>query len=159
MDNKDSKLNLEIIYDLLNYVDGKLFWKKNQKEAGWVDSLYYRNLGINGYTYKTHRIIFFIHNNYWPKCIDHIDNNSLNNHISNLRDASCMQNSWNQKNRITNRSGFKGVGWNVKTQSWGARCMLNYHSYFLGRYKEKEDAIKIVEDFRKTHQGEYARNA
>ena len=159
MADKDSRLSIDLLHELFEYKNGKLFWKKDGTEAGWTDNLGYRSIGINRKTYKTHRLIFLFHKNYLPSFIDHIDGDPSNNAIENLREASKMQNSWNQKVRVTNKSGIKGVGWNEKAKAWGARCMLNYKSYFLGRFKTKEEAAKVIYEFREKHQGQFARHS
>lgn len=158
MADKDSKLTQSDLQDSFDYKDGHLFWKKSGKKAGWIDNHNYEFVGFKGNQYKSHRLIFLLHHGYLPKYVDHINNNRSDNRIENLREATALQNSWNQKKRITNTSGIKGVGWNKKAQAWGARCMLNYKSYFLGRFKHLEDAENAIKLFRKEHQGEFARH-
>jgi hypothetical protein len=72
----------------------------------------YYSVKVNNKTYKVHRIIWEIHFGPIPEGmqIDHIDRNSLNNKVSNLRLVSSKLNSRNQSFRETNTSGVCGVG-------------------------------------------------
>ena len=55
-------------------------------------------VGINYSLYQVHRIIWKMTNGKDPKnVIDHIDNNPLNNNISNLRDVTQGENMLNRK--------------------------------------------------------------
>ncbi len=44
--------------------------------------------------------------------------------------------------RSDNISGKTGVSWESKTQKWVARITFKKKSYWLGRFKEKDDAIR-----------------
>ena len=52
--------------------------------------------------------------------VDHIDNDRINNNITNLRWASIKQNAQNRTKRSDNTSGSKGVSWRKNTQKWQA---------------------------------------
>jgi hypothetical protein len=158
MADKDSKLTQNDLQNTFEYRDGHLFWKTTGKKAGWTESHNYDFVGFKGSQYKKHRLIFLFHHGHLPKYVDHIDNNRQNNRIENLREATASQNSWNQRKRVTNTSGIKGVGWNKKANAWGARCMINYKSHFLGRFKCIEDAENAIKLFRQQHHGEFARH-
>jgi hypothetical protein len=160
----DSKITKELLHQLFRYEDGKLFWIKspnNQRinvEAGWNTKLGYRHVYVKGKTYRSYHIIYMMFHGHLPRLIDHIDGNPSNNKIENLREASTMQNCWNQKNRVTNTSGIKGISWSDRYQAWMARCMVNYKSHFLGRHKNLEDAVKVLKEFRTKAHGEFARH-
>jgi hypothetical protein len=159
----DQILTQEYLHTVFTYKDGHLYWKKTgtgilKEQAGWQDKLGYWSLGLNRKTYKIHRLVYLMHHGYMPKYIDHIDNNSSNNRIENLRETTSMQNSWNQKNRKTNTSGYKGISWCKKSQKWTARCMMAGKSTFLGQYKNITQAIEIVRKFREENQGDFARH-
>lgn len=82
--------------------------------AGWK-SLYggnpYYRVRCGGYAYLSHRVIWSIFNGDIPNgyIIDHLDGNTINNKISNLRCTTMAKNSRNAKLPKTNVSGFCGV--------------------------------------------------
>ena len=89
------------------------------------------------------------------KCIDHIDNNKVNNNLLNLRFATHSQNSKNRSISSKNTSGTKGVCWNKKSQKWHAQITINGKQINLGSYINKDDAINIRVQRAKDAFGEY----
>lgn len=99
-----------------------------------------------------HRLVFGEKN---PEvCIDHINRNTLDNRIANLRSASKAQNTRNSNFRKSNTSGFKGV---VRSGTrWRAQIKVSYKSIHIGRYEEPEDAAKAYDEACLKHHGEFA---
>ncbi len=95
-------------------------------------------------TKYVHRLVgeTFIPNPLNKKCIDHKDNNPLNNHISNLRYATHQENQFNQQLSSSNTSGSKGVHFNKREKKWVAKIKVNGKSKHLGLFDKKEDAIR-----------------
>ena len=93
-------------------------------------------------TQRIHRLvaIAFIENPENKKCVDHIDNNPLNNHISNLRWASYQENSYNRKINIKNTSGVKGVHFNKNANKWEAKITIDGIKIHLGIYLTLDEA-------------------
>ena len=48
------------------------------------------------------------------------------------------------------KSGYKGVSWNSKQLKWKAQPCHSGKQYFLGYFKDKEDAIAAIETFKLT---------
>ena len=72
--------------------------------------------------------------------VDHINKNRNDNRKQNLR---CCEFSENDRNRgvySTNKSGVTGVSFDSKRGMWFANISFNHRTYFLGRYKFKDDA-------------------
>lgn len=71
----------------------------------------------NGKKYISHRIIWILHNGFIDNSlvIDHIDRNSLNNAIENLRQVDIAVNSRNSKMTRRNTSGVVGVRFMITT--------------------------------------------
>lgn len=122
----------------------------------WVTSITYNNKSIK---LKCSRIIFLLHNGYLTKgkCIDHEDNNPLNNNPNNLRESFYCENSQNRKLPKTNTSGHKGVHWCKKSKKWKSQISSNNKTLFLGYYINKNDAIKAVTEVRKKLHGNFGR--
>lgn len=96
---------------------------------------------INGKIKRIHRIIMNIDD---PKIlVDHINRNILDNRKSNLRFCNKQYNEFNEKPiRKNNTSGFKGVTWDKDNNKWKSSIMINGKNINLGRYLDKNDAVK-----------------
>lgn len=73
---------------------------------------------------------------------DHIDRDPLNNRRSNLREATHRENMRNCSKRRDNTSGYIGVTWNKKVNKWEAQLSLNHKNLHLGKFIDKEEALK-----------------
>ena len=148
--------------DRFEYQDGKLFYKKSEgcmkqgSEVGTVDKGGYLKTLIKRKPYRLHRIIFMMHHGYLPEFIDHIDGNTLNNRIENLREATHSQNQHNRKINKNNSTGVKGVTWYGNRNSFKARCCVNGKSHHVGYFKKLEDAEKAIKSFRIEHHNDFA---
>ncbi len=80
------------------YRDGALYKKYNMKHVAGTLKDKYMFTCIGNKQYPLHRLIYIYHHGSIPKnlVIDHIDNDRLNNHISNLRAVSSSTNSLNR---------------------------------------------------------------
>jgi len=109
----------------------------------------YITLKNNKKSYYLHRIIYKYHNEDWDitdtstnNHIDHININSLDNRIENLRVATCSQNNRN-KNKFKNCSSkYKGVCWDKKNNKWRARIKINGKQKHLGYFDNEEEACE-----------------
>lgn len=61
---------------------------------------------------------------------------------SNCRWSTGSEQMMNQRLRSTNTSGYKGITWEARRNSWLAKITLNYKSIHLGNFENIEDAIK-----------------
>ena len=96
-------------------------------------------------TNKTlHRLIAdaFIENPENKPCVDHINNDKLNNNIENLRWATYQENNRNLNISTRNTSGVKGVYFDKKINKWSARIKFDGINIYLGDFKNIEDAKK-----------------
>lgn len=89
---------------------------------------------INTGTYAVHRIIYLYHHGYLPAIVDHIDRNSQNNKIENLRDADWNLSNQNRGTFKNNTSGWKGVSFNKLKNKWEIRVMTNGKRKLIGRF-------------------------
>ncbi len=104
-----------------------------------------------------HRLIaeVFLLNPENKKCVDHIDNNTQNNNLINLRFATSQENSQNRAINKNNTSGTKGVFWNKNKNKWTAHIKINGKSINLGSFLNKDDAINIRIQRAKDEFGEF----
>ena len=105
-------------------------------------------IGIDGVLYKAHSLVWFYFNGTWPtKVIDHINGDTLDNRIENLRDVSHQQNSWNlQKAKCNSKSGYLGVDWKPDRKKWRAQIRINGAKKLLGYFDAVEDASAAYQD-------------
>ncbi len=159
MSVNDFTLTQEYLHEIFNYKDGELFWRKNGKKAGTLDSPNNRyQVQINRKFYKLHRIIFIMFYGYMPKEIDHIDGNPSNNKINNLRQATSSQNNYNQKIPKTNTSGIKGVSWDKNRNKWHVQVISEKKVVFQKRFDDIELAEFVAIEARNKYHGKFARH-
>lgn len=151
------------------YCDGKLYWKirKQGRQMGKpVGSLVELPSGYKYYQvsfkyklYRLHHIIWVMHNGHIPEgfIVDHINCDSLDNRIENLRLARLHQNSSNTRLSKANKSGVKGVSWSYPAKKW--RCNIDHKGkrYHVGYYKTLEEAKEAIEKKRTELHREFAR--
>jgi hypothetical protein len=78
----------------------------------------------------------------WPvDQIDHINGNTKDNRLENLRDVSNRENLRNQKIPKNNTSGTLGVSFDKRKQNYQASIKINGKRKHLGYFKNKEEAI------------------
>jgi hypothetical protein len=154
----------EQVLKLLEYKDGILYWKsmpykRNDligTEAGTLDCDR-RQITINKKHYKTHRLVYLMFYGYIPKEIDHIDGNSLNNRIENLRPASRSEQCCNTKLRKNSTSGIKGVTWDKSRNKWIVSINKDKKTMFRGRFDDLELAQLVAVEARNKYHGDFAK--
>ena len=92
-----------------------------------------------------HRLVAkaFIQNPDDKPCVDHIDNNKLNNHYTNLRWCYHYENCKNQKPRTEGKKN--GARYDEKKQRWIADIRINDKNKFLGYFNTYEQAREARE--------------
>jgi len=153
----------ELLHNLFTYKDGKLFWKIKPSNsvnigdvAGCLDSNNYYRVRISNKMYGLHRIIFAMHYGYFPLIIDHIDGNSKNNLLSNLREATHAENAWNSKLHQKNTSKYKNVIFRKERNKWTCRLRINGKNIMRGAFDTPEEANIYAIKLRKEMHKEFA---
>jgi hypothetical protein len=92
-----------------------------------------------------HRFAWYIHYGKLPsQTIDHKDGIRDNNKISNLRDVTQKQNTWNN-------TKAKGYFWNKQFEKWTAQITVNDKRIYIGGYKTIEEARSAYLDAQKKY--------
>lgn len=119
----------------------------------WRISIFYQNL-------LAHRIAWLLSTGEWPRDeIDHIDRNTSNNRLANLRPANKSLNQANRARRKGNTSGKKGVVWSKANNAFVATIKVNGKSHYLGRFDTPEAAHVAYMDAAQRYFGQFARAA
>lgn len=114
----------------------------------------YRQIAIDGRTYKAHRVAWLMMKGQWPsQTIDHRNGSRGDNRFTNLRDIS---ESGNQENRRQankqNRTGLLGV--TPHKRGFQARIRVKGRLQVIGTFTNAEDAHQAyVERKRAVHAG------
>lgn len=134
----------KLLQEIFSYKDGNLIWKQQIGRRISVGQIagrntgFYRMIGLMGKNYMAHRLIFMFHHGYFPKEVDHIDGNKMNNRIENLRPATHAENLKNQKLRYDNKTGVKNVAWVNREQKWRVKVTVNGKEKHIGYFKDRD---------------------
>lgn len=151
-----------------DFATGSVFWKSPpynhprllNKEAGGPrpnHSKEYWVIKIGRKAVKRGRLIFFAAHGRWPTpCVDHIDGNSLNDALTNLREATVTENAWNHKKRAKRSHLPMGVRLIPVSGRYQARIAHNRRMFHLGSFDTPTEAHSVYLTKRKELYGEYA---
>jgi hypothetical protein len=154
----------KIITELFEYKGGNLYWKntngktKSGQIAGGPSTKGYWIVGIKQKRYKLHRLIFLMHHGFMPEYVDHVNGNTSDNRIENLRVATASQNAYNSKKPKNNTSGLKNISWDKKTKKWVVRLKINETLKNFGRYNDIDYAKFVAEAMRYKYHQQFARS-
>ena len=157
----------ERLKELFDYQDGQLIWKVKKARANKGDiagcdapakGIMYRQTKIDGKQHRVHCLVFLLHHGYFPKQVDHIDGNCLNNRIENLRAADASSNALNSKLKSSNTSGSKNVYWHTEANKWFVRFTLKNKTHSFGMYDDLELADLVATEVRNKFHGQFARH-
>ncbi len=123
---------------------GTFQWTKSGYNAGFVGGgpKRYFFIRIQGRTYKASHLAWLIHYGYWPTAtVDHINGNSLDDSISNLRECSYRENN---SNHCRHRQGYL-VGTTYDPRSspsrpWYSRIKIKGRDIPIGRFPTQQQA-------------------
>lgn len=147
-------IGAEALHEILDFdfEAGKMYWKWRPNERSQWNGRYagkeaftakvgpYRQGAIFGKLYQAHRVIFAAAHGEWPPLIDHINQNGLDNRISNLRAADKALNAYNAKVRADSQSGITGVSWFRRRAKWRAYLTKNGAQVHIGYFTTLSEA-------------------
>lgn len=106
---------------------------------------------LEGKKYYLHRLAYLYMVGKYPKQVDHINGNGLDNSWGNLRDVCNQGNQRNRKKSKNNSSGVTGVYWCKQRKKWEAQIMVDKKCVHLGRYTDFDEAVKARKDAEAKH--------
>lgn len=150
----------ERLKELYDYRDGVFFWKSTGEEHKPTPiTLHhrYRRLVVDKKAYALHRLVFIYHHGYFPKIVDHIDNNRENNSIDNLRETTQQMNCLNRVTHKNNKSGCKNVYWEKTVKKWCVNITVDRIRKIIGYFEDFEFAELVANEARQKFHGSFAR--
>ena len=121
----------------------------------------YVRISVNGKPRTLHRIVFCWHHGYFPKVIDHINNDRFDNRIENLREATQANNCLNRKHHKNSSSPYKNVylqsapkdaSWE---RNWVVQVTVNGKPKYFGSYNDIEFANLVAIEVRDKYHGAF----
>lgn len=140
--------NREFYFDLEDYDKIKYYaWFEAKTSNG------YHYLSANDHALnQTIRLHWLI----CGKHYDHKNRNAFDNRKKNLRPATAMENARNYSMQKNNTSGFSGVSWDSERNQWLAYINVNKKRKKIGRFDNKNDAIKARLEAEAKYFGEFS---
>lgn len=126
----------EFLFDIedLNVVESRTWY---QDKDGYLVSYYF--YAGKRRCVRFHRIVMHAQPHQF---VDHINKKKADNRKKNLRCCKRIENDRNRSVYSTNNSGVTGVHFDRKRNRWVASISYNNKRIFIGRFYQKEDAIK-----------------
>lgn len=118
-----------------------LRWVKNNEVAGSLNTSGYYRVGVEGKSYRAHRVIAHLELGFdlsSELVVDHIDRCKTNNKVENLRIVTQKENNKNKAPRKARKC--------PKTGKWRA---VGRNDVWLGYYDTKEQAQEVVNEWYK----------
>jgi hypothetical protein len=123
-------------------------------EAKW-------RLNKSGYVFRFNRETSptFLHSEICPApkgmVTDHENRDPLDCRRSNLRVVTKAESQWNKGPYKTNKSGYKGVSFDINRNLWQASITANGKRRFLGRFSTVKQAARAYDAAAAELHGEY----
>lgn len=158
-------MNQELVRHLFDYVDGHLIWKNKTsaysnnnigKVAGSKSKRFrYLRVKVASNMYLIHRLVFLWHHGFIPEKTDHINRDSFDNRIENLRECTASQNMMNSKVRSDSKTGVKGVHWSKSRMKWHVHIGFEGKKKHLGSFESLTEAETVAISARNKLHGEF----
>jgi len=127
------------------------------RAAGSRDPRGYIRIGYKGERYWAHRLAWlYVHGEFPPEDVDHINRDRSDNRICNLRLASRNMNNGNTGKWRTNTSGYRGVSWDKRALKYECYIWKLDKKHHLGYYDDPKEAAAVYNMNARSYFGDYA---
>lgn len=116
--------------------------------AGGLNAINYWQIGLLGQRLLGHRLAWLLSYGYWPKEVDHINNDSSDNRLCNLRECAHARNI---AAAHTGAGGYEAHG-----AKYRARIVVDNVRHELGSFDTLEEAANAYQAARHNLLGEFA---
>lgn len=128
--------------NLRSYLSKEIIRKPNLGYRGYFRIVLHKD-GINK-DYAIHQLVAMAFLNHSPNghnvVVDHINNDKIDNRLSNLQLISHRENGSKDKFRLNKSSKYVGVSFENCTKKWKAVICINKKNKSLGRFKTEIEA-------------------
>lgn len=141
-------------------VKGRGRFKRIGNPAGSIGHHGYVRICVCGIEKYAHQWAVAIHYGEFiskPFEIDHINGDTSDNRISNLRIATVAENRQNTRGKSCRRSAFKGARFDARYGTWSASIAAFGSSYHLGTFSSEEGACAAYRSAALRLHGEFAK--
>ncbi|MGN6539153.1 MAG: HNH endonuclease [Mesorhizobium sp.] len=111
---------------------------------------------IGGNVYQAHRIIWKMVYGADPDFIDHVNLIKDDNRLSNLRNCSAAQNSWNYPKPRKSGIRYRGVARSKDSRKWVANISARGQRIYLGSFDSDIDAALAYDNAAVSLHGDFA---
>ena len=140
-----------IAKELFDYRDGNLVWKVRTSSrihvgqiAGSKGDWRYTRVMVKKKMHYVHRLVWLWHKGTMPThTIDHLNGDTNDNRIENLRDVKQQQNNLNLRPRNSNSSGYVGVIRVKGHNKWTAGVQYEGKAIHLGTFTDLDTAYSL----------------
>lgn len=137
-----------------NDLTGRILQQSNSYNSSTSNKSSYKQVLIRrnnkAYCCKVHSLVMLAFTDYEQNkglTIDHIDHNTFNNHLSNLRILTKSGNNKN-RNKDNTSSKYEGVTYYKQINRWGAYSFsICKKSIYLGVYKTEHEAYLAKQEY------------
>ncbi len=152
----DTKSGIVTWIDATKYHKDMIGKDAGTSRKGSSNNKSYWHIKINGVAIKRSHIVFIFATGRWPDLqIDHINGNSIDDRIENLREATITQNAWNHKKRAKKSDLPMGVR-KLKSGIFQARIACNKKTHVFGPFETAESASDFYKLKRKEFFNDYS---
>lgn len=110
--------------------------------AGYINRRGYVAIKLDNERYFGHNLAWAMAYGWWPKPqADHINRIRNDNRLINLREASYSENAINHSLQKNNKSGVRGVYYDVELHKWRVQISVDKQKLQLGVYSDFEEAV------------------
>ena len=149
------KLHYDKDTGIFTWTDSKLnYGRVRGKEAGTIRNTDgYKQitmyLGGKARHFRAHRLAWLYVYGEFPKLqLDHINHDTGDNRLSNLREVTQRENLRNRSLQKNNTSGYNGVYYDKAAGKYRARITVDNRLMHLGYFKKAEDAAQAAKEGR-----------
>ena len=141
--------------DFVALVDRRLY--KAGDVFRTVNSSGYIRIRIDGVYHYAHRLAWmYVHGEWPPADLDHINRNRVDNRLSNLRLATRRENLRNRSASRSSATGVKGVDYHEGMKKYRVRIRSEGRRITIGYFGSVEEAALAYEKAAAEHHGKFA---